>query len=202
MIKIAVLLVLTSWLVGTDQDPRSQVVLESDCMTEASRRQITLFANGTVRMRDGLGATRTMRLVELGDVELRAYQNRLRDIRFDDLAPHSSGMEGSLVERCKVEVAPPESETLLFEYGQFDTIPLGLKHVLLLIEDLVVEFESVREAAARPRGYEAKIGYIVTRRHDGARFEIRSFTLEGYGVELEGLDQPITIYLSKGDIPL
>ena len=146
MIKIAVLLVLTSWLVGTDQDPRSQVVLESDCMTEASRRQITLFANGTVRMRDGLGATRTMRLVELGDVELRAYQNRLRDIRFDDLAPHSSGMEGSLVERCKVEVAPPESETLLFEYGQFDTIPLGLKHVLLLIEDLVVEFESVREA--------------------------------------------------------
>lgn len=200
MSRIAALLLLLSWLGLSEEDPRSTVVLESDCHTETSRRQLTLFANGTLRLRDGIGATRTMRLAELGDNELQAYLNRLSDIRFDDLAPQSSGLEGDWVESCRIELAVPGAHRRVFEYAKFDTVSLGLKHVLLLVEDLLAEFHSVREAAARPRGYEPELGDIVVRRRDGARFEVLGFTLEGTGVELEGIDQPITVYILKDSI--
>ena len=180
-----------------EEDPRSRVVVDSDCRTEASRRQLTLFANGTLRLRDGIGATRTMRLVELGESELQAYVNRLAEIRFDDLAPQSPGLDGEWVESCTVELAVAGEVERRFEFGKFDTVSLGLKHALLIIDDLIAEVQDVRETVARARGYTPEIGDIVVRRRDGARFEVLGFTIEGTGVELEGIDQPITVFILK-----
>lgn len=183
-----------------DEDPRSRVLADSDCRTTTSRRQLTLFANGTVRLRDGSGATRTLRLAELGTSELEAYVARLAAIAFDDLAPQSRGLEGDLVESCRIELALPEASERVWEFDKFDTLPLGLEHVLLVLDDLLAEVEGVRQTQARARGYTPQIGDIVVRRRDGARFEVLGFTLEGTGVELEGIDQPITVFILEDDI--
>ena len=184
---------------GSD-DPRSRVVLSSDCHTQTSRQELTLFANGTVRLRDGIGATRTMRLVELGDSELQAYLNRLGEIRFDDLAPRSPGLEGDWVESCVLVVAVPGDEERRFEFGRFDTVPLGLKHVQLILEDLRV---SSRTGVRRWRVHADTSRRSATSWCDAATvrvFEVLGFTLEGTGVELEGIDQPITVFVLKESI--
>ncbi len=200
MRPLVALAVLMPILTGAAEDPRTKVVLESDCHTEASRRQITLFANGTVRLRDGMGATRTMRLVELGASETQAYVNRLAEITFDDLAPQSRGLDGEHVESCRVEIGLPDTEPRVFTYEEFDSLTLGLRHTLLVVDDLVAEFAMVREVEHRPRGYEPEIGDIVVRRLDGARFEVLGFTLEGTGVELEGIDQPMTVFILEDEL--
>ncbi len=200
MSRLATLAALLPLLAGASEDPRTQVVLESECRTVASQRQLTLFANGTLRLRDGEGATRTMRLVELGNSETEAYVARLSEIAFDDLAPQSRGLQGDLVESCRVEIDLPRDEPRVFTYDAFDSLTLGLRHVLLVIDDLIAEFQTVSDVEARARGYDPEIGDILVRRSDGARFEVLGFTMEGTGVELEGIDQPITVFVREDQI--
>jgi hypothetical protein len=200
MSRLAAATVLFSLLELAPQDPRSVVLVVSDCRTETSRRELTLFANGTMRLLDGLGATRTMRLVELGRAELEAYVNRFAEIPFDDMAPQLEGLEGDLVESCRLELAVPGHEHRAFIYEQFDTLSLGLRHALLVVDDLFLEFETAREIASRPRAYEPEIGDVLVRRLDGARFEVRGFSVEGSGIELEGLEQPVTLFILKDSL--
>jgi hypothetical protein len=163
---------------------------------------VTLFANGTLRRLVGEGATREMRLAELGPVEFEAYLARLGELRFDDLAHESSGMGGDWVESCRLELALPYRDKETFEYGPYDTVSPGLRQILLIFDDLMLEIERVGPDAPRARGFEVKVRDRLTRRRDGARFEVISFTLEGNGVELQGLDQPVTIYVVKSEIQL
>jgi hypothetical protein len=128
-------------------------------------------------------------------VERDAYVARLSAIEFDDMAPQLRGLEGDLVESCTLELELPGTETRRFDWEQFDTLPHGLRHVLLVVDDLLVEFETARELDLRPRGYEPELGDILVRRIDGASFEIRGFSVEGTGVELEGIEQPVTVFL-------
>ncbi len=97
---------------ATATDPRSRVLLASDCRTETARREVTLFANGTIRIRTGRGATREMRLAELGRSELEAYVARLDEIEFDDLASSSPGLEGDWVEDCRLVLDLPGAPAL------------------------------------------------------------------------------------------
>ena len=185
------------------EDPRSRVLLSQDCGNEFTRRELTLFANGTLRQRDGVGATRTMRLVELGETELGAYLRRFEEIRFDDLAPSSSGLEGDWVESCRLTLALPDMEMQEFQYGRYDSVPHGLKLALLVVDDLLLEMErSGPRGLARARAMEIEIGDLLVRRRDGARFEVLGFTMEGSGVELQGIDQPITIIMLEDEVQL
>lgn len=179
------------------EDARSRVVLSSDCRTTTSRRELTLFANGTLRVFDGLGATREMRLAELGQAELQAYVARLRKISFDDLPPGSPGLEGEWVERCRLELRRTGEAPRVLAYGPYDSLPLAWKHVLLVVDDLFEEIRTQPEAGERVRRYEPEVGDILVRRNDGARYEVLGFTLEGSGVELLGIEEPLTIYILR-----
>jgi hypothetical protein len=141
-----------------------------------------------------------MRLSELGDAELRAYINRLADIPFDDLALQAEGLEGDWVERCELLLDLPEEERQELSYGRFDTIPLGFRHVLLVVDDLLVVAQAERLAGDRTRAFDPEIGDFLIRRRDSARFEVVGFSIEGTGVEIRGIDQPVTIYLLKDQL--
>ena len=184
------------------EDPRSQVLLEQICKNDFSHRQVTLFANGTLRRFKGEGATREMRLVELGPVELEAYLARLGELRFDDLAPGSTGMGGDWVESCRLELDLPYRDKMTFDYSQYDTVSLGLRHILLIFDDMLLELERASPDAPLARAYKVEVRDRLIRRRDGARFEVIGFTLEGNGIELQGLDQPITIFVVKSEIQL
>jgi hypothetical protein len=184
------------------EDPRSRVVLDQTCENDFSRRQVTLFANGTLRRLVGEGATREMRLAELGPAEYEAFMARLGHLRFDDLAHRSAGMGGDWVESCRLELALPHREKKTFEYGPYDTVSPGLRQILLIFDDLMLEIARVGPDAPRVRGFEVEVRDRVIRRRDGARFEVIGFTLEGNGIELQGLDQPVTIFVVKSEIQL
>lgn len=187
----------------TSEDPRSQVVLEQICSNDFTRRELTLFANGTLRQRDGEGATRTMRLAELGQVEYDAYLRRFAEIRFEDLAPASSGLEGEWVETCRLELELPGAELQAFDYGRFDSVPHGLRLVLLVVDDLLLEIERRGPGgAARERELDLEVGDRLVRRRDGALFEVLGFTMEGTGVELQGIDQPVTVIMLEDQVQL
>ena len=49
-----------------------------------------------------------------------------------------------------------------------------------------------------PKDYEPKPGDFV-RRGDGELFEVIGFTSDGQGVELNGINQPVTIYVALAD---
>ncbi|HXU46194.1 MAG TPA: hypothetical protein VN783_11760, partial [Thermoanaerobaculia bacterium] len=56
------------------------------------------------------------------------------------------------------------------------------------------------EGEARlPEGYAPAPGDRL-RRADGVLFEIHGFTDDGKGIELRGVEQPLTIYLRKEDL--
>jgi hypothetical protein len=185
-----------------EEDLRSRVVLDQTCKNDFSRRQVTLFANGTLRRFEGEGATREMRLAELGPVEFEAFLARLGELRFDDLAPGSTGMGGDWVESCRLELALPYRDRLTFDYGPYDTVSLGLRHILLIFDDLLLEIERVGPDAPRVRGFEVKVRDRLIRRRDGEEFEVISFTLEGIGIELQGINQPVTIFVAKSEVQI
>lgn len=195
-------LLLLGAVPASGEDPRSQVILERVCVNDFSRQQLTLFGNGTLRLRDGDGATRTMRLAELGQSEFDAFRRRLEEIRFDDLAPRSPGMGGEWVERCTLDLELPGLDRRSFEYGPYDTHSLGLRHMLLIVDDLLLELEAARPGGSRERAFRFDVGDLLVRRRDGARFEVLGFTVEGTGVELQGIDQPVTLFVLKQDVQL
>jgi hypothetical protein len=51
---------------------------------------------------------------------------------------------------------------------------------------------------ALPESYEPKPGDFV-RRDDGELFEVIALTSDGKGVELNGINQPVTIYVALAD---
>ncbi|HVS01486.1 MAG TPA: hypothetical protein VMT16_01840, partial [Thermoanaerobaculia bacterium] len=58
---------------------RSHAVYDLTCASELGRRQVTLFANGTIRLRDQVGKIAEMRLGELTRGELEGYLRRMAE---------------------------------------------------------------------------------------------------------------------------
>src|SRR3954466_15974959 len=82
------------------EDPRSFEVLRYECASELGRREVTLFLNGTVRLRDGEPGKEAMGLAELNPDELDGAVNRLAEEDLSESRRLPSGVEGQWVEKC------------------------------------------------------------------------------------------------------
>ncbi len=184
----------------THDDPRSRAVLSLECATEIGRRDITLFANGTVRLRRRTEAERQMHLAELERADLDSY---LRRLAAEDLSEAESvryGPTGDWVEQCTLRLELPGSALLEFRYAGFDSLGLRLDHVVKIAEELgrlAIERDS---ETGLPYHYKARRGDVLVRT-DGALFEVIGKTGDGSGVELRGIDQPLTLYLLEESLP-
>jgi hypothetical protein len=70
-----------------------------------------------------------------------------------------------------------------------------------VVDDLLVEVERYGpEEASRVREFDLTIGDRLVRRRDGAHFEVLGFTMEGNGVELQGIDLPITVIIRLDEV--
>jgi hypothetical protein len=59
---------------------------------------------------------------------------------------------------------------------------------------------ALRESSrSLPDGYRPRRGDVL-RRVDETLFEVVGFTSDGKGVELQGVDQPLTLYLAPEDL--
>lgn len=196
---LAAWLLVTSPLAG-ETDDRSREIVRRDCSTGLGRNEVTLFANGTIRLREWTGEESEMRLAELGRDEIEAYVRRLNevDLRESGGGP-PAGVSGEWVERCELTLASGEGEPRRFRYGRFDTHDLALASLLRIVDELAATAAERVIGSTLPGDYLPRLGDVLAR-PDGVEFEVVGFTVTGDGVELRGVLDPLTIYVASSDL--
>lgn len=192
-----------------ESDNRSLELVRRDCSTRLGRHEVTLFANGTIRLRKWSGDDSSMTLAELGREEVDAFRRRFAaiDLRETPERP-PGGVTGEWVDRCDLFLAP-ELELRLksddprlrrFHFGAFDTFDLGFSTLLKIVDELEAKAAAQADTNDLPADYRPKMGDKLLR-SDGVEFEVVNFTVVGDGVELRGTLAPLTIYVSRADLP-
>jgi len=174
---------------------RTWEIVRRDCRTSMSRQEVTLFGSGTMRLRLRSEDNDQMRLAELDPEQVQAYIRRLEG---EDLSEVPEGREeilGAMVERCAIYLELPDREMQRFFYGHFDSLPLGLSRLNAIIDDMYQEAVDLAPEGGLPRNYFPEPGDILERT-DGHRFEVVALTSDRRGVELSGLDDPLTIFVA------
>ena len=182
------------------RDLRSTVILRYECASDIGRREVTLFANGTVRLREGPPGEETMQLGELDPVALDGFRVRLEEEDLEGLRGDYRNVEGDWIERCVLELperraaaSTPGGAPWRFRFSRYGTLPLALSRVVRIAEEVGAVAEGER-GPGLPEGYEPVRGDVLERA-DGSRFQVVNLTGEGKGVELRGVDSPLTIYV-------
>ncbi|HEY7216268.1 MAG TPA: hypothetical protein VIC28_16720, partial [Thermoanaerobaculia bacterium] len=104
---VLVILSILSVLSAATADDRSVELVRYDCTTDLTRREMTLFANGTIRVREGQIGNEWMGLVELGPDELQAFVNRFLGEDLSESPNPEKGVEGAWIERCELRLHLP-----------------------------------------------------------------------------------------------
>ena len=177
------------------EDDRAIELLRYDCRSRISRRELTLFANGTLRLRDAeQGGAPRMRLAELGRQELDAFLARLAEENLSEVDVRGREASGDWVETCELELTLASRPARLLRFGRLDSLPLALGRLLRVVDDLLAEAERLAPRSRLPADYEARAGDRL-RRFDGRLFEVVAYTGDGAGLELEGIDDPLVVFI-------
>jgi hypothetical protein len=188
-----------AWAEEPPQDPRVVELLRQECVTATGRRDVTLFANGTVRVREVGPNARGLLLGELGPVELEGFRRRLAELDLSETDRRESVVAGALIERCRLELRRDGRAAESFDYGRFGSHSLALAAALRIAEDLAAIARPETARASLPRGYAPKAGDILVRT-DGERFAVVGLTGDGKGVELAGVRVPLVLYVQIADL--
>jgi hypothetical protein len=181
-------------------DDRSTEVLRYECRTDTVRRETTLFANGTLRLFRGKIGNEFMGLAELGRDALQGYLNRLSNEDLTNVASPVAGPQGDWIERCSLRLQIPGKELRSFEFGPFDPLQINFSHVVQIAQELEKKVTVVKDKDELPADYDPRPGDVLKRIGDGLRFRIVAFTGDDKGIELEGIDQPLEIYIARGEL--
>jgi hypothetical protein len=181
-------------------DDRSVELVRYDCTTDRTRREMTLFANGTVRVREGQIGNEWMGLTELGPDELQGFVNRFLGEDLSESPNPEKGVEGAWIERCELKLHLPGRPLQTYRFGHYDPLPLNLSRVVRIAQELVEKVPVVQDKDELPAGYEPRPGDVLKRVGDGALFRVITFTPDGKLVELQGIDLPLELYVLKDQI--
>jgi hypothetical protein len=198
--RFAVTAILLLAALPAQGDDRSTEILRYECRTDVARRETTLFANGTIRLRKGQIGNDKMGLAELAPDKLQGFINRLAGEDLSESKSPDKGPEGAWIEHCELRLQLPGKDLQTFQFGQYDPLPLNLSHVVRIAQELEKKVPIVTEADDLPAGYEPRRGDVLRHVGDGNRFRIIDFTSDEKGIELEGIDQPIELYIPRDQI--
>jgi hypothetical protein len=196
---VAAACVVGSWAAAAQPAPPSDrlvEVLRLDCASRLGRREVTLFGNGTIRLRDGQIGKEWMGLAEMPPDEMEGTLRRLEQEDLSDAGRLPPGVAGDWVEKCDLVIELPGRKPQKFFYRRYDPLPLGLYHVQRLAEGLGAKVAFLRDAEQLPERYEPRLGDVL-KRTDGMRYRVVNFTSDRKGVELDGLDQPLHLLVLK-----
>ena len=178
------------------QGDRGHEILRLDCRNNLGRREITLFGNGTVRRREGLTGEEAMALGELPPDRLAVLVRRLAAEDLSEVRNLPAGVEGPGVERCDLALALGDEPPRRFAFGRYDALPLPLSRLLRVVEDAAAVAVQPERERRLPNNYEPQPGDLLERA-DGVLFKVMSFTSDGRGVELQGVSQPLTVFIAR-----
>lgn len=176
------------------RDLRSWELLDLDCSSELGFHRMTLFANGTVRIKTSEGETERMTLRELAPERLTGYLNRLRQEDLSESESSARSASGDWVEICELTLELEDGQFQSFRFGRFDSVDLALSHIVQIAGEITVWAEKELVVTDFPRGYKPKPGDVLKRK-DGLLFEVVALTSDKRGVELRGVNQPLVIYV-------
>lgn len=183
-------------------DKRSTEVLRYECRSHLGRRDVTLFANGTVRQRLGPLDAQELYLDELRTEELASYLARLEEILAGaesepELAPNVP--QGSWVDECSLRLALPDTEPVTWSFSVLEIPPLVVAQLIHVADDLA-DYTRLPERAERlPGDYHPRPGDVL-RTAEGGRFRVVDLTADERAVELENLDAPISIFVAVDEL--
>jgi hypothetical protein len=181
---------------------RSIEVLRLDCFNRLGRREVTLFGNGTIRLRDGPVGKEAMGLAELGPDELAGVLRRLGNEDLSEVWDMPQGVVGDWVEKCDLVLELPGKKRQKLSYGRYDSLPLAVSRIRRLAEELGAKVAMLRDTEQQlPEHYEPRLGDVL-KRFDGNSFRIVNFTSDRKGVELDGLVQPLHLIVLKEQLRL
>jgi hypothetical protein len=181
-----------------EPSPKTIELVDHRCVGDTTEDQLTLFANGTVRLRERADERQSMLLAELERRELDGFVARLLEIDLSEAESSRSGITGEMISQCGLSLALPDRPHLFFRYGRFDVLPLSLETVRAVLGELETLARTRARHGGLPDGYQPHPGDFV-RRTDGEIFEVIGLTADGHGVELSGVNQPVTIYVALAD---
>lgn len=178
---------------------RSIIRLRFDCRSEIGRREITLFANGTVRVKAGIGKDERVELGELDPDQLIAIESRLGEV---DLSEDDEGgqavVDGPWVEQCRLDLLTAAERIHTFSFSKAATLSLTLDRLTKIADELAGHVRPELPGDI-PAGYEPRSGDELIRA-DGQRFRVVALTVDGKAAELEQIDEPLVIYVPVGDL--
>lgn len=198
-LAVLVLPLLAGASVAQVPSERSVEILRYSCANSLGRREVTLFGNGTVRLRDGEPGKEAMGLDELGPDEFQGAVRRLQAEDLSEVRPPGRGIDGEWIERCELVLGLPGRPLQVFHFGRYDSLPLQLSRVLRVAEDLAAEVQDLQGTEQLPPDYEPKPGDVL-KRVDGQLYEVVAFTSDTRGVELRGVDQPLTLFILRVEL--
>ncbi len=184
-------------------DDRSTEVFRYTCSNHLGRRDVTLFANGTVRLRQGLWDDQELQLDELLPEELQTTLGTLRRLHAsgDPLAAGSlhSGPQGDWVDACELVLALPGEPTEQWEFTPLEIPALIVSQLIQVAEDLADFTRPLAVADRVPTDYRPSRGDVLVTT-EGKRYRVVALTIDGRGVELEGIDTPLRIFVSLDEL--
>lgn len=178
---------------------RSVEVFRYGCGNELGHREVTLFENGTVRVTDGPTGNEWMGLAELSPEELTGAINRLKAEDLSESHNMSKGVDGMWIEHCELRLQIPGEPLEVFRYGRYDPLTLNLSRVIQVIKDVEVKVRDLRGVEELPVDYEPR-ELDVLKRTDGNAFRVVRFTPDNKTVELQGVTQPVYLFVLKEQI--
>jgi hypothetical protein len=194
----SVLALLAPAVSAAEPSAKTTELADHRCVGELAEDQLTLFANGTVRVRERVAERSTMLLAELERDELDGFVARLLDLDFSEAESLRSGITGEWISQCGLALALPDRPSFFFRYGRFDVLPYALETARSILSELEALARTRAAHGALPKDYEPQPGDFV-RRTDGELFEVVGATADGQGIELIGINQPVTIYVALAD---
>ena len=177
------------------QNIRSGEIVRRHCSNKSGYAEVTLFENGTLRLRQEQSEEERFELAELAPEDLQAFLNRIRDEDLSEVEPGGyPEMSGDLVEECEIVLSLDLDEPITYRYGSFDSLSLGLARLNGIVDDMSLYIDENAPTVGLPHDYRPQRGDILART-DGELFEIIGLTGDKKGVELLGVDQPLTLFI-------
>ena len=183
---------------GAEKEPtnlRSWEIVRRDCRTSISREEVTLFGNGTLRLKSRIEERDEMHLAEMPPEDVEAFVRRLEAEDLSEVPEGRDEVLGRFVERCGLFVDLPGRDPQRFFFGKFDSMPLGLSRLNSIVDDMFEQAQALAPEGGLPRYYLPEPGDILLR-VDGQLFRVVAMTSDKKGVELSGVDQPLTIFVA------
>ena len=199
----ALVVLMTAPATDLMADDRSTELMRYECSNVLGRRDITLFANGTVRLRQGLWDKQELYLDELLREELSSYVEQLRGILLaaDPPATDRSARapHGDWVDSCEIRLDLPDLAPATYSFSTLEVTPLAIASLIHVAEDLADFTRPIAPVARVPDDYEPRWGDVLITA-EGERFKVVGLSAFSPSVELDGLDTPLHLYVLIDDL--